>query len=103
MASRSRSWWSLVMVLTVAGLGVRVVVTGQSTRRETLDRFGERFASEIYPLMSRQVNGCKSCHSGSTKRMFQVLDSPKATFSLILERELLVYLFNKTYPLKYVW
>ena len=89
MASRSRSWWSLLIVLTVAGLGVRVVVTGQSTRRETLDRFGERFASEIYPLMSRQVNGCKSCHSGSTKRMFQVLDSPKATFSLILERELL--------------
>jgi len=37
MASRSRSWWSLFIVLTVAGLGVEPPVFG-AVRREQDDR-----------------------------------------------------------------
>lgn len=54
-----------------------------------LGRFATRFESEIYPLLERNVNGCRTCHSAESAQAFQVLESPVATFSLLLERDLL--------------
>ena len=54
-----------------------------------LERFAARFESEIYPLLERNVNGCRTCHNAETAQSFQVLESPVATFSLLLERDLL--------------
>lgn len=54
-----------------------------------LERFATRFESEIYPLLERSVNGCRACHNGESAQTFQVLESPVATFSLLLERDLL--------------
>jgi len=58
-------------------------------QRAILDRYAARFATEVFPLMERKANGCKACHGPSTPRMFQVFDTAKATFSLVLERDLL--------------
>ena len=57
--------------------------------QEILERFATRFESEIYPLLERNVNGCRTCHNAESTQAFQVLESPVATFSLLLERELL--------------
>lgn len=54
-----------------------------------LKRFATRFESEIYPLLERNVNGCRTCHNAESAQAFQVLESPVATFSLLLERDLL--------------
>ena len=54
-----------------------------------LERFATRFESEIYPLLERNVNGCRACHNAESAQTFQVLESPVATFSLLLERDLL--------------
>lgn len=54
-----------------------------------LERFATRFESEIYPLLERNVNGCRTCHNAESPQAFQVLESPVATFSLLLERNLL--------------
>lgn len=55
----------------------------------TLERFAARFESEIYPLLDRNANGCRTCHNAESAQSFQVLESPVATFSLLLERDLL--------------
>lgn len=54
-----------------------------------LERFATRFESEIYPLLERNANGCRTCHNAGSAQAFQVLESPVATFSLLLERDLL--------------
>ncbi|HTM51777.1 MAG TPA: hypothetical protein VL285_23945 [Bryobacteraceae bacterium] len=64
-------------------------LTGASDRegrRAILDRYGDRFAKEVYPLLSRGQNGCKVCHSPGSARMFRVLDTPLATYSRLLEQ-----------------
>ena len=57
-------------------------------RRAVLERFATRFSNEIYPLFSRDANGCKACHYSESPRMLRVLDSAPATFSLLLEQKL---------------
>ena len=57
--------------------------------QEILERFATRFESEVYPLLDRNVNGCRACHNAESTQAFQVLESPVATFSLLLERDLL--------------
>ena len=58
-------------------------------RTSSLAHLSERFRAEIYPLLTRSVNGCETCHNARASQAFQVLDSPGATFSLLLERGLL--------------
>ena len=59
------------------------------SRRALLERFAERFSGEIFPLFHRQANGCVACHHAQSPQQFRVLDSPRATFSLLLEHGLL--------------
>ena len=40
-------------------------------------------------MLARSDNGCKLCHSAQASQTFQVLESPSATFSLLLEQGLL--------------
>ncbi len=40
-------------------------------------------------MLARSDNGCKVCHSAQASQTFQVLESPSATFSLLLEQGLL--------------
>ncbi len=70
-------------------IGVRLTVaTPRIERRAVLEQFAERFSKDIYPLMSREQNGCKACHFADSPRMFRVLETPRATYSLLLEQEL---------------
>ena len=57
-------------------------------RRAVIERFATRFGDELYPLFSRDANGCKVCHFPESPRMLRVLNSPRATFSLLLEQNL---------------
>ena len=80
--------WALTAAL--AALCFRATAGEQaSPQRAILERYATRFSTEVYPLMERKVNGCKACHGPSTPRMFQVFDTAKATFSLVIERDLL--------------
>ena len=83
-------------LLTIAGawalalLGAAHAESSASIdRTSSLAQLSERFRAEIYPLLSRSVNGCEVCHNARASQAFQVLDSPGATFSLLLERGLL--------------
>ena len=58
-------------------------------RTSALAQLSERFRAEVYPLLVRSANGCQVCHNARASQAFQVLDSPGATFSLLLERGLL--------------
>jgi hypothetical protein len=58
------------------------------SRRAVIARFATRFNDELYPLFSRDKNGCKVCHFSESPRMLRVLNSPRATFSLLLEQNL---------------
>ena len=60
----------------------------ETGRLDVLRTFAARYATEIHPLVSRPVNGCKGCHTPQSKRMFRVLDTPRSTFSDLLEQEL---------------
>ncbi len=62
--------------------------TPSPTRLDVLESYAARFADDVYPLMARDVNGCRTCHVPDSPRMLQVLGSPKATFSLLLEQNL---------------
>ncbi len=83
------------LVVAIPAWTVALVVAAHATLGATSDRtpllaeFAERFQAEVYPLLARSVNGCEVCHSAASSQMFQVLDSPGATFSLLLDRELL--------------
>ena len=57
-------------------------------RRAVIERFATRFGDELYPLFSRDANGCKVCHFPESPQMLRVLNSPRATFSLLLEQNL---------------
>ena len=59
------------------------------SRRAVLDNLASRFTNEIYPLFARDSNGCAVCHHSESTQVFRVLDSPGATFSLVLEHDLL--------------
>ncbi len=61
---------------------------GIAGRPAILEGFANRFRGEIYPLLARDVNGCKTCHHAESSQTFRVLTSPGATFSLLLERDL---------------
>ena len=69
--------------------GAQAESSASIDRTSSLAQLSERFRAEIYPLLTRSVNGCEVCHDGLASQAFQVLDSPGATFSLLLERGLL--------------
>ena len=91
---RCRDILGLTVTLAAVGLLIPSISILQPAshppvaRLEAIEDFAARFAGEIYPLMARNVNGCRSCHTPDSPRMFQVLNSPKATFSLLLEGNL---------------
>ncbi len=58
-------------------------------RTAVLEQFAERFREEVYPLLTQGAGACVACHHPKSSQAFQVLGSPGATFSLLLERELL--------------
>ena len=58
-------------------------------RRAVLENLASRFTHEIYPLFVRDSNGCAVCHHSESAQVFRVLDSPSATFSLLIEHDLL--------------
>ena len=64
-------------------------ITSAGPRQAALESLATRFARDVYPLLSRQANGCAVCHNAQSPQLFQVLDSAGATFSLILEHDLL--------------
>ena len=59
-------------------------------RTAVLEQFAERFRDEVYPLLTNGAGGCAACHHAQASQAFQVLSSSGATFSLLLERDLLV-------------
>ena len=59
------------------------------SRRAVLKDLASRFNSEVYPIFARETNGCAACHHPESAQVFRVLDSPSATFSLLLEHGLL--------------
>ena len=87
-----RSWKYQITVSAATGLFALAATLAPAAesdaRREALKHLATRFDSEIYPLFSRDVNGCKVCHLAESPRMFRVLNSPGATFSLLLEQNL---------------
>lgn len=77
-------------VLALACLAPRAApATELASRQAALERFAARFQTELYPLFSRSVNGCRTCHHPDAPQAFRVLQSPVATFSLLLEGNLL--------------
>ena len=79
---------SFAMVLALLG-APHPVRAATSDRVALLGRFADRFRAEVYPLLTRNLDGCRACHGATAPQAFQVLDSPGATFSLLLERGLL--------------
>ena len=63
--------------------------TFASSRQAALESLASRFAADLHPLLARETNGCAVCHHAESSQLFRVLDSPGATFSLILEHGLL--------------
>lgn len=58
-------------------------------RTALLKQFADRFHAEVYPLLTTGSGSCGACHHTDSAQAFQVLGSPGATFSLLLERGLL--------------
>ena len=76
--------WALALLGTV-----QAARSAPVDRTSSLAQLSERFRAEIYPLLARSDDGCKLCHSAQASQTFQVLESPSATFSLLLEQGLL--------------
>jgi hypothetical protein len=87
-----RNYHSLIAAGAAVGfLGLAPALAPASendTRRAVIERFATRFSNELYPLFSREANGCKLCHYPESPRMLRVLNSPRATFSVLLEQNL---------------
>ena len=64
-------------------------LTHAGSRHTALESLASRFAGEVYPILARETNGCAVCHNEQSTQLFRVLDSPGATFSMILEHDLL--------------
>ena len=74
----------------LAFLGAIQPLPGETVGRTALlKQFAERFQEEVYPLLTRSANGCAACHHAKSTRRFQVLGSSGATFTMLLERDLL--------------
>ena len=86
------NWSLIVSIFAAVVLGAffttLAVANENETRRSSLERLATRFSSEIYPLLSRDENGCQACHRVESPRILQISDSPRATFSLLLEQNL---------------
>ncbi|MDE0625550.1 MAG: hypothetical protein OXH99_04055 [Bryobacterales bacterium] len=75
-------------VLAILG-SVQPLVAETAGRTLVLEDYAERFRDEIYPLLADGAGACTACHHAESSQLFQVLSSPGATFSLLLERGLL--------------
>ena len=75
-------------VLAILG-SVQPLVAETAGRTLVLEDYAERFRDEIYPLLADGAGACTACHHAGSSQLFQVLSSPGATFSLLLERGLL--------------
>ena len=74
----------------LAVLGAAETLPGATVgRTAVLERFAERFREEVYPLLAGGSLACAACHHNKSSQAFQVLGSSGATFSLLLERDLL--------------
>ena len=78
--------WACFAALLGAGRPADGATAG---RTALLADLADRFRAEVYPILARGANGCKACHSADSTQSFRVLSSPAATFSLMLERDLL--------------
>lgn len=89
MASMRSVGPAIVLLAVAAGGPAFAQQPDPQSRRTVLERFEERFSSEIFPILSRQVNGCGACHHSEAPQSFRLLDTPGATYSLLLENGLL--------------
>lgn len=81
----------MTRIVSVAALCIAALAgtAFASTRQAVLESLASRFGENVYPLLARETNGCAICHNAESSQLFRVLDSPSATFSLILEHDLL--------------
>lgn len=89
MKRYNRQITALVAVLLFVLVKTVTPASGvEDVRRTALERFATRFSDEIYPLFARNANGCGACHHSESPRLLRVLNSSRATFSLLLEEDL---------------